>query len=114
VTSAIANNQTALNLLFANVPPGLNAIANSPMLGTSAVRFAGLPSVPQTYPAAQVTNYRNALGFTYDTWTLGYERDGINQNQNVDIDEGTNGLDDDNANGVDDTRERENITSPMG
>jgi hypothetical protein len=51
----------------------------------------------------------------YDTWALDYERDGINQdNDNLAgtplIDEGTNGFDDDNANGVDDVDERE--TSP--
>jgi hypothetical protein len=31
----------------------------------------------------------------YDTWCLGYERDGVDQNGNGKTDEGTNGLDDD-------------------
>lgn len=48
----------------------------------------------------------------YDTWSLHYEYDGLNQDPNQDtfVDEGTNGLDDDAANGVDDLGERE--TSP--
>lgn len=48
----------------------------------------------------------------YDTWSFHYENDGINQDPNNDllIDEGTNGLDDDGVNGVDDIFERE--TSP--
>jgi hypothetical protein len=57
----------------------------------------------------------------YDTWTWHYENDGLDQNGNgVDtnndgildqyVDEGTNGRDDDDMNGVDDAYERE--TSP--
>lgn len=52
---------------------------------------------------------------TYDTWTWAYEHDGLNQaNGRVfssgTADEATDGLDNDNANGVDDVGERE--TSP--
>ncbi len=47
------------------------------------------------------------LGRTYDTWSLSYERDGLNQNGNGLTDEGTDGLDNDNLNGVDDIGERE-------
>jgi len=46
----------------------------------------------------------------YDTWSLHYESDGIDQDGVLGPDQGTNGLDDDNANGVDDVAERE--TSP--
>jgi hypothetical protein len=55
----------------------------------------------------------------YDTWPLSYERDGINQDYTADgvgnqnlapFDEGTDGLDTDGVNGVDDPGERE--TSP--
>ncbi len=46
----------------------------------------------------------------YDTWTTFYEQDGIDQDGNLGIDQGTNGADDDNAMGVDDVGERE--TSP--
>jgi len=48
--------------------------------------------------------------YVYDTWSLDYEFDGINQDQDNLFDEGTNGLDDDGKNGVDDLNERE--TSP--
>jgi prepilin-type N-terminal cleavage/methylation domain-containing protein len=56
---------------------------------------------------------------TYDTWSMFYEHDGIDQDPNrfIDpmtrlsiIDQGTNGIDDDGINGVDDVGERE--TSP--
>ena len=70
---------------------------------------------------------------TYDTWAYDYERDGVDQNNNMELnasnqrfpdgldndmdglvdeflDEGTDGLDNDDANGVDDVGERE--TSP--
>jgi hypothetical protein len=45
----------------------------------------------------------------YDTWAKSYERDGINQNGGMLIDEGTDGLDNDGVNGVDDNGERETI-----
>jgi hypothetical protein len=54
------------------------------------------------------------MGFTYDTWTLAYERDGINQDQDFDattmqplIDDGNDGLDNNGVGGVDDASERE-------
>jgi len=44
----------------------------------------------------------------YDTWTPAYENDGINQNGNALVDEGTNGLDDGgNSEAPDDNGERE-------
>ena len=52
----------------------------------------------------QFANYR-----TYDTWTIEYERDGLNQNSGVNalIDEGLNGIDDNATGGVDDIQEAE-------
>lgn len=44
----------------------------------------------------------------YDTWTPAYENDGINQNENALVDEGTNGLDNGgNSDAPDDNGERE-------
>ena len=72
-------------------------------------------AVGSGYFAGQ-SKYLTQLGHTYDTWSLSYERDGINQDNDTItvgmmtqqlIDEGTNGLDDDNVNGVDDVGERE-------
>jgi prepilin-type N-terminal cleavage/methylation domain-containing protein len=108
--------------------------AYQPMLGNS--RFAGLPSAPFSYFLASVaaahasnatTTYQNTIGLTWDSWTLAYERDGINQDFAVEAgatvltDEGTDGVDSpirfDSAtppnpiyeNGVDDANERETV-----
>ena len=47
----------------------------------------------------------------YDTWTTSYESDGVDQDtylpDSYGVDQGTNGFDDDGANGVDDVDERE-------
>jgi hypothetical protein len=45
----------------------------------------------------------------YDTWSLSYEADGIDQDSRNGADQGTNGQDDDMANGVDDIGERETL-----
>jgi len=88
------------NLLFVQNP----AVSPfSPTLGNS--RFANFPAGPNPV-------YLNALGFTYDTWTLAYERDGIDQDGNGIIDQFTDGLDNNGTganflNGVDDVSERE-------
>jgi hypothetical protein len=50
----------------------------------------------------------------YDTWPLHYERNGIDEDRDNAIDEGTNGLDDPPIeNGVDDVGERE-TAAPYG
>ena len=43
----------------------------------------------------------------FDTWSLAYERDGIDQDSSGDADEGFNGLDDDGSGVVDDASERD-------
>jgi len=75
--------------------------------GLTPLFFAGAPET-----RSGLNNFA-----VYDTWSMTYERDGINQADNItipsggsNIDEGTNGIDDDNNNGVDDVGERE--TSP--
>jgi len=46
----------------------------------------------------------------YDTWSLSYEGDGVDQNDNGPIDEGTDGFDNGGAAGiVDDLAERETL-----
>lgn len=100
------------------------------LLGNS--RFAGLPSLPFSYYRASAGSahapgpYQTALGFTWDSWTVAYERDGVNQDAAVEvaglnllIDEGTDGEDNPyttNAmgvpqyeNGIDDAYERETV-----
>ena len=72
----------------------------------SQLRATKLPGMLATTSQRyfQFGNYR-----TYDTWTIEYERDGLNQNYEVNnlIDEGLNGIDDNNTGGVDDTQELE-------
>jgi hypothetical protein len=65
--------------------------------------FYGFPATKSQLSAA-------AAGKSYCTWSLHYESDGVNQNGGTLVDEGTDGLDNDSANGVDDPDERE--TSP--
>jgi hypothetical protein len=53
---------------------------------------------------------------TYDTWSVHYEHDGIDQDRDGLVDEGTDGFDNDNINGVDDPGEWETsppYTSPL-
>jgi len=63
--------------------------------GVGTTWFSGPPSGAWTRPI-------------WDTFPFRYERDGVSGRDNVPPDRGTNGLDDDNANGVDDVGEREN------
>lgn len=69
----------------------------------SAVTLPGL-LVAKNQQYFQFGNYR-----TYDTWTIEYERDGLDQNNNNLIDEGLDGIDNPNIGiyGVDDNLEAE-------
>lgn len=64
------------------------------------------PTNPSAFNSATF-NSATQLYCTYDTWSFSYEHDGINQDGDADTDEGTDGLDNDNQNGVDDPGERE-------
>ncbi|MBA4104778.1 MAG: hypothetical protein C0485_03390 [Pirellula sp.] len=93
---------------------------------TAAVSPAPLPLFNEIRPAgyhwisSPQTNTITQYPAVYDTWSYHYENDGIDQDalwqtnaqpwQLNNIDQGANGLDDNNANGVDDRGERE--TSP--
>jgi len=66
----------------------------------STVGFADIPAFKSQLGAPSPTP-------TYDTWSLRYESDGIDQNGDGTVDEGTDGLDNDGANGVDDAGEWE-------
>ena len=81
--------------------------------------LAGVPGAWYPYPRQVGWHPRNpasGIGYpaVYDTWSFHYENDGLDQdnrdnddNVSTGADEGTNGLDDDNQNGVDDMGERE-------
>jgi prepilin-type N-terminal cleavage/methylation domain-containing protein len=78
--------------------PSLPMISAGPVYPPSAV----------FYSAPVAASQMGSIG-VYDTWALSYERDGYNQNGGI-LDSGTDGLDNDGVNGVDDPGERE--TSP--
>jgi hypothetical protein len=121
--------QQCVNQLFFGSPPALGSsrFAGYPAAPQQyfAAGFAGLPTAPLlTYPGALYVPgaYQTTLGFTWDSWTLSYERDGINQDNAVEaalsitptIDEGTDGLDNPDVggayiNGIDDVSERETV-----
>ncbi len=75
--------------------------------------FAGNASMKSQCSYTDPMNPLNPLSLlttnVYDTWTPFYESDGIDQDGVFSFDQGTNGLDDDNSNGVDDTAERETL-----
>lgn len=80
-------------------PRGWTTTANDPPL-----LFSGAPNSKSGLDFSNATT----AAVTYDTWSFHYENDGINQGGlGSTPDEGTNGLDDDNINGVDDIGERE-------
>jgi len=49
------------------------------------------------------------IGNVWDTWTPEYENDGIDQDLNLGVDQGTNGVDNGGSNVIDDPAERETI-----
>ncbi len=66
---------------------------------------------PSILPQLNATSRAyGGLGNTYCTWSFHYEHNGVNEDGDTPTDEGTNGFDDDSANGVDDVGELE--TSP--
>jgi len=126
----VQQNDLASNAVNALAPgdPGYLTAAgtNYPVVGLGAfvdlgygdTLFAQLQAAPYNMSAvnarAAVGNghfafqsYYPQIGRTYDTWSLSYERDGLNQDGDAATDEGTDGLDNDGINGVDDIGERE-------
>jgi prepilin-type N-terminal cleavage/methylation domain-containing protein len=69
---------------------GTNSLLSSVFLSGSAARFRDYGDARSGLRALATTRR------TYDTWNLGYEADGIDQDNDGTIDDGTNGLDDDN------------------
>ena len=90
----------------------------SPLFGSpnSQYRFGTIPQpkspvVPGVNRTPIDNDYRTNLSAVYDTWSTGYERDGLNQDISEDslIDEGVDGLDNDGNGVVDDILEKETI-----
>ncbi len=105
-----------VDLFYSRYVPGAFP-APSPTPASIASVFAGLPqarSGMRQFPSPSQPIWGIPAPFAhpavYDTWTLFYEHDGVDQDGIGGIDQGTNGADDDNVNGVDDVGERE--TSP--
>lgn len=89
------------------VPPNAAFPAPQP----TRPQFDGVPSLKSQLNFSAATFSIKSIA--YDTWPYHYETDGINQDGDVDvngnplIDEGSDGLDTNNNNGVDDSFERE-------
>ncbi|MHC2067921.1 PilW family protein [Bremerella sp. T1] len=98
---------------------GLNSVEvnDAQIFGTAPTNFGDLltafPQIPSqliiTGNPADTPNLALQYAY-YDTWPLAYESDGVDQNGNGQVDEGTNGFDDTGDGVVDDISEYE--TSP--
>jgi type II secretory pathway pseudopilin PulG len=56
-----------------------------------------------------VSPFNFGNGNVYDTWTIEYERDGVDQNTNGVVDEGNDGIDNNGSGGIDDITEVETM-----
>jgi hypothetical protein len=90
-----------------NATPPVSSFADWPALS---------PILRHPSMTAAALAYQARIGFTYDTWTLAYERDGFDQDGDNVVDQGSDGIDLDNIggtanyqNGVDDALERETV-----
>jgi hypothetical protein len=81
--------------------PGYSAAAGSPI---ATFYGSATPKSKLSYTTGHVST---RLLNTYDTFSLHYENDGVNEDGDTETDEGVDGLDSDNANGVDDPGEYE-------
>jgi hypothetical protein len=88
---------------YTNTPPAYSPPAGA---GIPASQFGGIPD-----PKSGIVSPRSTTNpFVYDTWSLHYENDGVDQFGDGIVDLATNGLDDATANGVvDDITERETM-----
>lgn len=95
-------------------PEWYDQLASGTVVGRGAfvdLNFANNAAVSQNSGFSGAPEPRSQLGVaTYCTWSFHYEHDNVNQDSALGNDQGVNGYDDDNANGVDDIGERE--TSP--
>jgi len=64
--------------------------------------------VPPLYPAGS-GYYTFGNCSVFDTWTIEYERDGVDQNTNGVVDEGNDGIDNNGSGGIDDITEAETM-----
>jgi len=115
-TGAVASGYGA----YCDLGWGFDNISGS-VIYPKAALAAGVPTPVFNMPRAvgfhPVSKNVTGTPAVYDTWSYHYENDGINQDESAPngwqattTDQGANGFDDDNQNGVDDMGERE--TSP--
>jgi hypothetical protein len=103
-----SNTRVAEDVILTNVI-GFDVKACDPVAG-GYVDLGYDPSNASVSPFAGPGDPRSGMIRVYDTWSFHYEHDGIDQDGDVLIDEGTNGFDDDGNGIVDDPGEME--TSP--
>jgi hypothetical protein len=94
-TGVVANSASETT----STPPGLYySHFSGPPTAATGTTFLGI------WPTTSVFARPLAI---YDTWSFHYETDGVDQDSNGTTDQGTDALDSDSANGIDDPGERE-------
>jgi type II secretory pathway pseudopilin PulG len=93
LTPAVRNQLGSLLCLTADIRAQLNTAATF---------------VPPLYPAGS-GYYTFGNCSVFDTWTIEYERDGVDQNTNGLVDEGNDGIDNNSSGGIDDIMEAETM-----
>ena len=118
ITTAPVGFGAFVDLNYANEPlDGTGAANTTSFDDTSGQRLSAFSGIP-AFDDANDNEQRDGAGerflgtstATYCTWSTHYEADGRNQDGDAVTDEGTDGLDNDSQNGVDDPGEYE--TSP--
>ena len=64
--------------------------------------------VPPLFPTGS-GYFTFGICMVFDTWTIEYERDGVDQNTNGVVDEGNDGIDNNGSGGIDDRFEAETM-----
>lgn len=90
---------------IANLPGTTNPAVAPFTLADFVSPFAGRPTGLSRMQAGAILNDHRC----YSTWPTSYESDGIDQDGLLGVDQGTNGVDDNNVGGPDDQLERETL-----
>jgi prepilin-type N-terminal cleavage/methylation domain-containing protein len=84
-----------------------NVVGNGAYIDLGILRTGPSPGSPTFSSLMNVKSQLPQTPFVYDPWPATYEKDGLDQDGDNTIDEGTNGLDDDSVSGLDDYSEKE-------
>jgi len=117
----IDTNTNSPNFKWVGVPPNRSRVLKTvgslltlqPRPGSQlrgiSIRPLYLPApFPVLYPTGS-NNFKFNHCCVFDTWTIEYERDGVDQNTNGVVDEGNDGIDNNGSGGIDDIFEAETM-----